>query len=187
MSLDSSQMRISTLFSLILRATGILTSRTKLQKIAYLLDRVGWNVLKDYRYHYYGPYSDQITLEIENFRSRGWLNEEIHGSGERAVYSYALTRTGERIADALAARIGDPRFIQRSMGIVRALNAFSIRDLELMATLVFLYEEHSFRDEHLVRTVMELKPHFNEDEVRGGMRIFNMLASWRQEGQNVVR
>src|SRR3989304_9170286 len=179
MSLDVSQVKVSALFSLILRATKKLSGKTKLQKIAYIIDKTGWNILKDYRYHYYGPYSDQITVEIQNLRSRGWLEEKFSAGGGITLYSYNLTKAGERIADYLATRVGNPKLVQRSIGIARDLAKFSTRELELMATLVFLHDNYSLKDEQLVTTIKELKPYFNDDEINDGVRIFKMLASWR--------
>lgn len=48
--------------------------RKKLQKIVYLANCAGWDVIQDYRFHLYGPYSDYVLAEIENLSEEGLVD-----------------------------------------------------------------------------------------------------------------
>ena len=44
--------------------------RTKFQKIVYILKNNGVNFEEQFKYHYFGPYSPELQLEIEELIDR---------------------------------------------------------------------------------------------------------------------
>jgi hypothetical protein len=155
--------------------------RTKVQKILYLANLCGWNTINDYRYHRFGPYSDALATELEDFEKNGWVEERPFETRDGELsYAYSLTRQGRKVADSLAAKIDDPDLIRRTMSLVKDLHNLPSDDLEIMATLVFIRRrsEPGISEDGLVETVLELKPKFDRDRIAKGMKIFNILKNY---------
>jgi uncharacterized protein YwgA len=163
-----------------IRSVRQFQGRVKVQKILYFADLCGWNTIRDYRYYNYGPYSDTVTSELENFRRNGWVEERPFTTrDEKVAYSYLLTKRGQKVADSLAARLDNPGLVKRTMSLVRILHMFSSDDLEIMATLVFLRRsESSLSDDQLIDRVAELKPRFERSRIADNLKIFNILKNY---------
>jgi uncharacterized protein YwgA len=163
-----------------LRAVEPFQGRTRAQKILYLANICGWNVIDDYRYYNYGPYSDEVATELDNSHTNGWVEERAFQThDENIAYSYVLTKPGRRVADNLAARLDDPKFVQRTQNLVRELHKFSSEDLEIMATLVFLRKNEQLpSDDDLVERVAELKPRYDMERIRQNLRVFNIIRNF---------
>jgi uncharacterized protein YwgA len=164
-----------------LRAVDPFQGRTKVQKILYLANLCGWNTIDDYRYYNFGPYSDTVASELENFGKNSWVEERpFETRDSRLSYAYHLTPQGRKVADSLAAKVDDPSLIKRTMSLVKSLHNFSSDDLEIMATLVFMRRiEAKISDDELVDIVRELKPKFNRDRIAQDMKIFSVLKDFR--------
>jgi uncharacterized protein len=70
-------------------AGGQIVGRVRLQKIFYLLDRMGLESGFDYEYHHYGPYSSELAEAVEDATAFGQIDERI---GRRAYdgVSYSI-------------------------------------------------------------------------------------------------
>ena len=65
-----------------------LTSRIRLQKSVYLLDRLGFASGFDFDYHHYGPYSRHLDNATADAKALSLVNEEIrHRVRDGASYS----------------------------------------------------------------------------------------------------
>ena len=110
-------------------AGGEVIGRTRLQKLAYLLEITGLGQGLSFEYRHYRPYSEQLTNATMFGRLNGLLQEE-----ERAASwggSYSIFRT----SDACESSSPEARSL-----ISAAVNANPI-DLELAATAAFLARE----------------------------------------------
>jgi uncharacterized protein YwgA len=58
-------------------AGGQIVGRVRLQKIFYLLDRIGLGSGFDYEYHHYGPYSSELAEAVEDATAFGHIGERI--------------------------------------------------------------------------------------------------------------
>jgi hypothetical protein len=56
-------------------AGGSVYGRVRLQKMFYLIDRIGLGSGLDYEYHHYGPYSAELTEEIKDAVAFGFIHE----------------------------------------------------------------------------------------------------------------
>ena len=59
-------------------AGGRLVGRTRLQKISYLLEVMGYGDGFSFAYKHYGPYSDQLTSAAKAATTLNLLSEEEH-------------------------------------------------------------------------------------------------------------
>ncbi|MFN3077119.1 MAG: hypothetical protein ABT940_09615 [Alphaproteobacteria bacterium] len=112
-------------------AGGTIVGRTKLQKVACLLELAGLGAGFRFQYHYYGPYSEELTDEIRLADAFGLVVEQEKLTEWGSPYSiYTAT-----------AAAGHPDTGIRAAFAKEAAKAGSI-ELELAATAAFLAHEH---------------------------------------------
>lgn len=58
-------------------AGGELVGRIRLQKVVYLLDKLGMNSGAPFEYHHYGPYSEAISDAVTDAKFWGHLSEAV--------------------------------------------------------------------------------------------------------------
>lgn len=111
-------------------AGGEIVGRTRLQKVAYLLDVVGLGHGFDFEYRHYGPFSDSLANAMRGARAFGLVREEEHPTDWGGFYSiYRLGNT-----EPTAASSQHAAFTKAAAGI-------SSIELELLATAAFLHAE----------------------------------------------
>ena len=107
---------------------GRVVGRTKLQKIAYLLEATGLGEGFSFEYRHYGPYSEQLASAARSAWLLGALKEEEHPTTWGGLYSiYSVTT--EPAAESAKTQLAKI-----------AAGADSI-ELELAATAAFLASE----------------------------------------------
>jgi len=107
---------------------GRVVGRTKLQKIAYLLEATGLGEGFSFEYRHYGPYSEDLTIAARSARLLGLITEEecpTTWGGFYSIYTAKIPASG----DASRARLAQI-----------AVGADPI-ELELAATAAFLAAE----------------------------------------------
>lgn len=94
---------------------GKLKSRTALQKIAYFATKHGC-FKAEFRPHYYGPYSREVSSKTAMLQSMGFIEERTVTLGPQAdpwlaavsgdvkAYSYALTEEGRKVLEEIGSR-----------------------------------------------------------------------------------
>jgi uncharacterized protein YwgA len=183
LSFDRSRLRRLALVALALQTAGRVEGRTKLQKIIYLVNLIGWNAV-DFKYHNYGPYSDTLATEVENMRNNGWVQEAQNGTGDRTRYDYSFSKSSQKIGYSLVGKAVDmdpklEKLAHKTKGLVIALNGFNSDQLEIMATLMFLkMQDATLTDEGAIKLTSELKPQFSKEQVSEGRRIFNIMRPY---------
>lgn len=82
--------------SIIADAGGQIVGRTKLQKIAYLLEITGEGDGFHFDYHHYGPYSEDLTRAASIASMMGEINEEEKVANWGGSYSIYTTPTSSQ-------------------------------------------------------------------------------------------
>jgi uncharacterized protein len=111
-------------------AGGRIVGRTRLQKLAYLLELSGLGTGFPFAYRHYGPYSEELSIAIRNAALLGLLREEEHSTNWGGFYSIYTTPTVSNLAP------GSSRYQLAH----QAASADPIQ-LELAATAAFLATE----------------------------------------------
>lgn len=122
-------------------AGGELIGRVRLQKTAYLLDRLGLNSGFEYEYHHYGPYSrdlDNATLDAKAFELVEERFERRRSDG--AMYSIFASKGDPR--DEAYGDLGR----ERAGELVKAFAQTNVTVLELAATVDWLWREEGCAD-----------------------------------------
>ncbi|WP_157234908.1 hypothetical protein [Methylosinus sp. LW4] len=109
-------------------AGGRVVGRTRLQKIAYLLELSGVGTGFHFEYRHYGPYCEDLTSAIRSANRLGIAKEEEHPTSWGGFYSIFTTELASS-GEALPGRI---ELVQK------AASADPI-ELELAATAAFLF------------------------------------------------
>ena len=55
--------------------SGEIIGRKKLQKMIYIAKKVAFPFHERFQFHFYGPYSEELTLRVEELCNMGFLNE----------------------------------------------------------------------------------------------------------------
>jgi len=116
-------------------AGGEIVGRTKLQKVAYLLEIAGFGDGFAFEYRHYGPYSEELANAIQLANAFGFVIEDERKADWGGMYSIytATDRAGPRAQGA------------RSAFAERAARIGSI-ELELAATAAYLNAVEGYTD-----------------------------------------
>lgn len=119
--------------------SGEVIGRKKLQKMIYIAKKLAFPFGEKFQFHFFGPYSEELTLRIEELCNMGFLNEVKEKKGGYYQYRYTLTEDGEQF---LMVNKMDIPHLQDCMTDMNNQNA---RFLELVSTV--LYFNHLPREE----------------------------------------
>jgi hypothetical protein len=114
----------------VLQHAGEVVGRKKLQKIVFIVQKLNYPFHEKYHYHFYGPYSEELTLKVEELCNLGFFNEVKEEKGNYNQYKYTLTKDGEQF---MCHYDVDMPGLE---SCVASLNGQSARFLELVATVL---------------------------------------------------
>ncbi|BET53251.1 YwgA family protein [Bacillus subtilis] len=111
--------------------SGEIIGRKKLQKMIYIAKKMQFPFYEKYDFHFYGPYSEELTLQIEELCNLGFLHEVKEKKGGYFQYRYSLTETGSAFLDHADLDMPDMK------GYIDSVNSRSSRFLELVSTILY--------------------------------------------------
>ncbi|MFY4775302.1 YwgA family protein [Metabacillus sp. RGM 3146] len=138
--------------------SGEIVGRKKLQKMIYIAKKINFPFYEKYDFHFFGPYSEELTLKVEELCNLGFLNEVREKKGGYYQYRYSLTESGEQFLGHYEL---DMPLLEPCM---TDMNAQPARFLELVSTVLFF--EDLERDEVKEKVfTLKSKQRYTEDEV----------------------
>jgi uncharacterized protein len=147
---------------------GDIVGRKKLQKMIYIAKKMNFPFYEKYNFHFFGPYSEELTLRIEELCNLGFLNEIKEKKGGYYQYRYSLTEAGEQFLSHY--QLDMPKL----EGIIDELNEKSARFLELVSTL--LYFENLDQEEAKEKVfTLKSKQRYTEEEVKEAYQYIDAL------------
>ncbi|WP_338471078.1 YwgA family protein [Niallia sp. XMNu-256] len=111
--------------------SGEIIGRKKLQKMIFIAKKLTFPFAEKFQFHFFGPYSEELTLRIEELCNMGFLNEVKEKKGGYYQYRYTLTEDGKQF---LAVNKMDIPHLQDCMIDMNGQNA---RFLELVSTVLY--------------------------------------------------
>jgi uncharacterized protein YwgA len=111
--------------------SGEIVGRKKLQKMIYIAKKVDFPFQERFQFHFYGPYSEELTTRVEELCNMGFLNEVREKKGGYFQYRYTLTDAGKEF---LSLNDVDMPFLQECLIDMNDQNA---RFLELVSTVLY--------------------------------------------------
>jgi uncharacterized protein len=123
-------------------AGGRLTGRVRMQKVIYLLDRLGLKSGFEYEYHHYGPYSRELDLAtadaqvfLTNFRED--FDYRLSDGARYSVFTFSGRPKTKAYGDLSADRVHE---------LMGKFNQTNVTVLELAATIDWLWREEKVAD-----------------------------------------
>lgn len=151
---------------------GQVTGRKKLQKMVYIAKKMQFSFHEKYHFHIYGPYSEELTLRVDELCTMGFLTEQMEDKGSYVQYCYKVTDKGTDFSNALCEE-------QQNLGeVVDILNNKSARFLELVSTLLY-FDELPKNDQIEKVHVVKGKLNFTEQEMDDAFELINLLTQYR--------
>ncbi|MFD2446824.1 YwgA family protein [Bacillus sp. CGMCC 1.16607] len=114
-----------------IEAAGEITGRKKLQKIIYIAKKLSFPFQERFQFHFYGPYSEELTLRMEELCNMGFIDEVKEKKGGYFQYRYMLTGAGKEF---LQLHDVDMPLVQECLLDMNEQNA---RFLELVSTVLY--------------------------------------------------
>ncbi|KKC30223.1 hypothetical protein CDSM653_00701 [Caldanaerobacter subterraneus subsp. pacificus DSM 12653] len=135
--------------------------------MVYILKNLGADFKEDFYFHYYGPYSDVLTIELEELKSINVIKEDV-----KEHDSYFPTYTYELSIDDIGVK-GD---LENYKEVIYRLNSENSRFLELVATIMYFKEEKKYEKEDIIRKIKIVKSdkNYTDEEIK---RAFDFLET----------
>lgn len=128
--------------------SGEITGRKKLQKMIYIAKKVAFPFQERFQFHFYGPYSEELTLRVEELCNMGFIDEVKEKKGGYYQYRYTLTDSGKEF---LKVNEVEMPFLEDCL---TDMNEQSARFLELVSTILFF---DTLTKEEVIEKVFTLK------------------------------
>lgn len=105
--------------------------RKKLQKMIYILKKCEVPFEEKYEFHFYGPYSEELTLRVEELCNLGFVSEVKEDKSNYYQYRYQATEQGEMFLNQSQVEL--PPLDDR----IDKMKGKSSRFLELVSTMLY--------------------------------------------------
>lgn len=112
------------------------TGRKKLQKMIYILQKCKIPFEEKYQFHFYGPYSEELSLRTEELCNLGFIAEDKEDKNNYFQYHYKITHDGLDFLEQFKTDMPD------MTKQIKLLNGKSSRFLELVSTM-FYFDDSS--------------------------------------------
>ena len=129
--------------------------RKRLQKMIYILKKSGFDFSERYSFHFYGPYSEELSTRVEELCNLGFLVEEKEKEKGYFQYRYTLTDGGESFLKEADVHTQD------MTALIDKMNEQSSRFLELVSTMLYF---DNFAKSEVEEKVQAVKSKQNYDE-----------------------
>ncbi|WP_240376262.1 YwgA family protein [Bacillus piscicola] len=120
----------------LLHEAGEVIGRKKLQKMVFIGKKMKLPLQEKYTFHIYGPYSEELTLRVEELCSLGFVTEVKEKKAGYMQYRYAVTADGQSFLNTFP--MTWPQ--EKGKEIVPLLNEQSSKFLELVSTMLYFEE-----------------------------------------------
>lgn len=145
-----------------------ITGRKKLQKMVYILQSFGVPFEEKFQFHFYGPYSEELSLRIEELCNLGFIQEEKEVKSNYFQYHYTLTNDGTAFLNQFGVDMPN------CSGSIELLQGKSSRFLELVSTMLYFKDLPKNEVEEKVHAVKP-KQKFSEEEIADAWKLMDEL------------
>lgn len=146
--------------------------RKKLQKLIYILQKCHVPFKEKFQFHFYGPYSEELTLRVEELCNLNLVTEKKEDKGNYLRYNYDITEDGQAFLEQFSLHMPD------FSAHVELLQEKSSRFLELVSTM-FFFDEMSKEDVELKVNRVKPKQNYTEQEMEEAWTFIATLQNLR--------
>ncbi|WP_138420489.1 YwgA family protein [Aquibacillus sediminis] len=142
--------------------------RKKLQKMIYILKKCDVPYEEKFEFHFYGPYSEELTLRIEELCNLGFITEQKEKKSNYYQYRYQVTEQGEQFLNQ--SNVTLPPIDN----LIEKMKVQSSRFLELVSTM--LYFDHLSKQEVAEKVqVVKKKSNYTEKDINEAWQFIDEL------------
>ncbi|RXZ01216.1 YwgA family protein [Fictibacillus sp. S7] len=152
----------------VIKEAGEVVGRKKLQKMIYIAKKLNFPFQEKYEFHFYGPYSEELTLRVEELCNLGYLLEKKEKVSGYSQYRYSLNEEGEGFLASYGTSI--PKLGE----CIRTMNKQSSRFLELVSTILFFYHLPVEEVTDKIHT-LKAKQKYTKEEIQEGYKFISQL------------
>ncbi len=154
--------RLTTVLEL-LRRSKKKVGKTFIQKAVYVLQNwLGWNSDYKFKLHYYGPYSSDLSDDLNVLNELGLIEMIFNGHS----YDISITAEGERFTgEHLENCMSNQTQIERAISLV---GHDDVRNMELIGTVLY-FAKLSNNDSEITELVNTVKPHFTDGTIKSSI------------------
>jgi uncharacterized protein YwgA len=124
-------------------ALGVIKGRTRMQKLMFLLQKQS-DVSRffEFRPHYYGPYSRELTEMLAALVRAGLVKEDITEKDEMREYAYSVTELGKDLL-AKSKQTYEEKSITKAVQVVKKIDIQYAHRAELVDYVYSSYPKES--------------------------------------------
>jgi uncharacterized protein YwgA len=154
--------RFTTILEL-LRCTKMKVGKTFIQKAIYVLQNwLGWDSDYKFKLHYYGPYSQDLSDDLDTLSELGFIKMVFNGNS----YDIRITDDGVRFLDEnLEAHMPNKTKIERAISLI---GKGDVKNMELIGTILY-FAKLAKNDSEIIELVNTVKPHFPAETINGSI------------------
>ncbi|MDD9813747.1 MAG: hypothetical protein OXU37_05725 [Thaumarchaeota archaeon] len=156
--------------------------RTVLQKLVYFVS-LKINVDIGHYAHYYGPFSEDVSMEIARLWGHGLVQENAP-TRTKPGYTYTLTKGGELLGERVAGE--NEREYAEIVSVVRECRGFCElrhKQLAFASKIHYLRARMDTKDPDLISTGRKIGWVMGEDDVSSGFRLLHRLGAGKAQAQ----
>ncbi|WP_075983232.1 YwgA family protein [Bacillus massilinigeriensis] len=151
-----------------IQVSGEIIGRKKLQKMIYIAKKITFPFQERFQFHFYGPYSEELTLRVEELCNMGFLNEVKEKKSGFYQYRYTLTENGREF---LSLNEIEMPHLEDCMNDMNQQNA---RFLELVSTVLFFEDLPREEVKEKIFT-LKSKQRYTEEEIESAYQYIESL------------
>jgi len=149
-------------------ASGEIVGRKKLQKMIYIAKKVDFPFQERFQFHFYGPYSEELTLRVEELCNMGFLHEMKEKKGGYMQYRYSLTSEGMEFLNMNKVEL--PQLEE----CLTDMNSQNARFLELVSTILY-FDNLAVEEVKEKIFTLKSKQKYTEDEIKQAYEYIEVL------------
>jgi uncharacterized protein YwgA len=152
----------------LIEIAGEVTGRKKLHKMVFIAKKMQIDFVERFQFHMYGPYSEELTLRVDELCNLGLIDEQMETRGAIQLYRYTLNDEGRDFLKFHNVDFG------RGEQLIRRLNEENSRFLELVSTILY-FDNLSYEELKTKIFTLKSKQRYTEEEIGKGLAFVSEL------------
>jgi len=152
----------------LIEIAGEVTGRKKLHKMVYIAKKMQVDFVERFDFHMYGPYSEELTLRVDELCNMGLIDEQVETKGAIQLYRYALNENGRDFLRFEAVDLG------HGERLIRRMNQENSRFLELVSTVLY-FDKLSYAEMVTKVFTLKSKQRYTEEEIQRALAFVDEL------------
>jgi len=156
-----------------LQSSGEIIGRKKFQKMIYIAKKLSFPYQEKFQFHFYGPYSEELTLQLEELVNMGFVEEVKEKKNGYYQYRYTLTESGHEFVQMFKQKVYKPHLDE----CLNSMNDQSARFLELVSTILYFEE---LTKEEVYEKIAQVKgsQNYSKDEIEEAFKYIAALKEF---------